>query len=478
MNGVKDDELHTIERVIASPDEDAIGGTATYCIGCGSCAVIDPAFRIAKNADGCYRASVVGEPRDWIAAERVCPFASSVDENQLGEELFSKQSGVKYDQHLGYYLSAYAGYVSVDGWRSRGTSGGMISWLAAKMLQDGLVDAVIHAKDGPDPKNMYTIQISRTVDEIKAGAKAKYYPIELSEAIKQVREHEGRYLFIGLPCFVKAVRLLRREDPVLMKRIPYCIGLICGHLKSDFFGQAEAWESGVPLDKIARVDFRHKTSGTRASDYAIEVRRTDKDEPIVKRIAELSTANWGLGYFKYNACDYCDDVLAETADATFGDAWIPKYVSDDKGCNVIIIRNQAIQDLFNRYRNELVLHDSDATEVYQSQSSGFRHRRQGLAERLYIHQQRGEWTPTKRIKPSLDGIPERRQRVYAMRTILKNESFVAFREAVKAGDFTVFNKHMKPLERKYWRVSIPFRKRMMNLVKRAINKLGQILKKL
>lgn len=149
MNGVKDDELHTIERVIASPDEDAIGGTATYCIGCGSCAVIDPAFRIAKNADGCYRASVVGEPRDWIAAERVCPFASSVDENQLGEELFSKQSGVKYDQHLGYYLSAYAGYVSVDGWRSRGTSGGMISWLAAKMLQDGLVDAVIHAKDGP-----------------------------------------------------------------------------------------------------------------------------------------------------------------------------------------------------------------------------------------------------------------------------------------------------------------------------------------
>ena len=52
------------------------------------------------------------------------------------------------------------------------------------------------------------------------------------------------------------------------------------------------------------------------------------------------------------------------------------------------------------------------------------------------------------------------------------------REAVKAGDFTVFNKHMKPLERKYWRVSIPFKKRMMNLVKRAINKLGRILKKL
>lgn len=53
MTGVKNDELHTIERVISSPDADAIGGAATYCVGCGSCAVIDPAFRIAKNADGC-----------------------------------------------------------------------------------------------------------------------------------------------------------------------------------------------------------------------------------------------------------------------------------------------------------------------------------------------------------------------------------------------------------------------------------------
>lgn len=37
---------------------------------------------------------------------------------------------------------------------------------------------------------------------------------------------------------------------------------------------------------------------------------------------------------------------------------------------------------------------------------------------------------------------------------------------------------MKPLERKYWRVSIPFKKRMMNLVKRVINKLRRIIKKL
>ncbi len=77
----------------------------------------------------------------------------------------------------------------------------MVSWLASKMLEDGLVDAVIHVKDGPDPEHMYTYQVSHSVDELKTGAKSKYYPIEMSEVLSYVREHDGKYLFIGIPCF-------------------------------------------------------------------------------------------------------------------------------------------------------------------------------------------------------------------------------------------------------------------------------------
>lgn len=459
---------NTVGRVIQSPDEDAIGGMTTYCVGCGSCAYLDPAFNIAKNIDGCYQASIQGSIANENAVNSACPFASSINEDVLGAELFSKQAGVHHDQYLGYWLNAYVGYVSADGWRSRGSSGGMVSWLASKMLEDGLVDAVIHVKDGPDPEHMYTYQVSHNVDELKTGAKSKYYPIEMSEVLSYARDHDGKYLFIGIPCFVKAIRLLRRQDEVLNKRIRYCIGLVCGHLKSDFFAKSEAWESGVPLDDIARVDFRHKTPGGPASDYAVEVRRTDGGEPVIKRTAELSTTNWGLGYFKYNACDYCDDVLAETADVTFGDAWIPKYVNDGEGCNVIVVRNQDVQDLLDRHRNELVLHDSDSAEVYQSQAGGFRHRRQGLAYRLYVHKQRGEWTPTKRVKPSLDGISEQRQKTYATRTVLKNESFVAFREAIKANDFNEFKKHMQPIERSYRRVSVSPKKRVIRACKRIV----------
>lgn len=460
----------TVRNVLESQDNDAIDGTSTYCVGCGTCAYLDPAFRIIRNLDGCNQAELQGEAANWERIRQTCPFASTTDEDALGRELFGGQEGIQHDSYLGWFMSTYVGYVHADGWRSRGSSGGFVSWIAAAMLQEGMIDAVVHVKDGPDPEHMYTYQVSHTIDELKSGAKSKYYPVEMSEALAYVREHEGRYLFIGIPCFVKAVRLLCREDETLNKRIRYCVGLVCGHLKSDFFAKSEAWEAGVPLDRIQRVDFRYKTPDTPASDYAIKADRTDGQPSVIKRTAELSTTNWGLGYFKYNACDYCDDVLAETADITFGDAWLPQYVQDGEGCNVVVVRNKDIQQLIERHRNELVLHDSTPQEIYQSQAGGFRHRRQGLQYRLYVHERRDEWTPTKRVRPSLDGISKQRQKVYAMRTVLKNQSFVAYRKAISAGKFAVFNEHMKPYVKQYGRTT-PLSRRVKRLAKRLIKRM-------
>lgn len=463
------EQQNDIERVISSPDADAIGGASTYCIGCGSCAFVDPAFHIAKNSDGCFQAQIESTPVNGTAeASEVCPFASAVNENEIAQQLFAEQPGIQHNQYLGYFLNTYIGYVSKDGWRSRGSSGGFVSWMAATLLEEGLVDAVVHVKDGSDPNHMYEYAISHSVEELKSGAKSKYYPVEMSHVLSYIKNHDERYLFIGIPCFVKAIRLLCRHDAMLNNRVKYCIGLVCGHLKSDFFAKSEAWEAGVPLDEIARVDFRYKTPGSPASDYAIKAERLDGQPAAIKRTAELSTTNWGLGYFKYNACDYCDDVLSETADATFGDAWLPGYVDDGNGCNVIVVRNQEIQHILDQHKEDLTLFDSTPEEIYRSQAGGFRHRRQGLAYRLDVHKKRGEWTPTKRVTPSLEGISEQRQAIYAMRTTLKNESFAAFREAVGANDFSVFIAHMRPIEHQYQRISVPLKRRIVRKCKTIV----------
>lgn len=432
----------------------------SFCSGCGACAVVDKAFHIRENANGCYQAEYDGSSPDLSMATHVCPFVSSLNEDDLGTKLFGSFDGIKHDCHIGYYLNAYVGYVKSGDYRAKGSSGGFISWLSTTMLAEGDIDYVIHVRNGGENGEMYSYQISSTAEEIQSGAKSKYYPIRLDEVLDYVRSHDGRYLFIGIPCFVKAVRLLCNENHVLAERIPYCIGLVCGHLKSKFFAQAEAWECGVKPENLVSVDFRYKTLNSSAGDYDIDVRsKVDPNQQILKRAQDLTISDWGEGYFKYGACEFCDDVVSETADVTFGDAWLPNYIDDAKGMNVIVIRNPRIQEIFDRHADELTLHDSDAEEVTRSQAGGFRHRRQGLAYRLAVRQNRGEWIPTKRVKPSMD-MPEKRQTIYAMREVIREESFVGFKKALNEENYKAFQRHIARYVRKYRNIGKPLWKKI------------------
>ena len=49
--------------------------------------------------------------------------------------------------------------------------------------------------------------------------------------------------------------------------------------------------------------------------------------------------------FQVNACNYCDDIFAETADVAFGDGWLPEYKMDWQGTNVVVSRHPDIDEI-------------------------------------------------------------------------------------------------------------------------------------
>ena len=73
-----------ITRVIESSDADAPNGMASFCIGCGSCAFIDPAYQILRNSDGCFQAKQV-KTATSKHADQACPFAADSNEDELGK---------------------------------------------------------------------------------------------------------------------------------------------------------------------------------------------------------------------------------------------------------------------------------------------------------------------------------------------------------------------------------------------------------
>ena len=403
------------------------------CIGCGSCVATSSAAdaRMAFDAYGQLR------PHGWRpvpgAADdfsRSCPFSpAAMDEDQLAAELFP--AARHYDSTLGHFEAAYVGHVAEQDFRLRGSSGGMANWLATELLARGLVDGVAHVVASENPARdgrFFRYRISRTAAQIREGAQSRYYPVELSDVLATIRAEPGRYAVVGIPCFIKAVQLLRRQHEVFRERIGYTLGLVCGHMKSARFVESLAWQMGVAPGELQRVEFRSKLRGRPANWYS--ARLTLRDGRVLSRDWwHLADGDWGAGYFMDSACNFCDDVVAETADVSFGDAWVEPYSSDWQGTNVMLVRSPRISALVDDAlaAGRLRLETVDAAFVARTQAAGLRQRREGLACRLAWR--RGALMPRKRVAPDARATPLRRRLVYAMRYRISAWSHRVFRLA-------------------------------------------------
>lgn len=314
-----------------------------FCVGCGACAAVEPGrYRMSENREGELVAEPAGVGDDTRFAE-VCPFADEgPNEDELADELFGGVPGVAREV-TGQTLACYAGHVAESSYRRDGSSGGLASWVLCELLATGAIDAVVHVQEGDSPRELFRFGVSRSVEEVRRGAKSRYYPVEMSRALQEIRSTPGRYAVVGVPCFVKAVRRAAKVDPVLARRIKFCFAIFCGHLKSKRFADAIACEAGVEPGELRGLDFRHKVPGRPANQYA--ARLTTEEGVVVAPMNSLQTGNWGVGLFKLRACDYCDDVFGEVADLCVGDAWLPEYVGDSRGANVCVVRHPALAKL-------------------------------------------------------------------------------------------------------------------------------------
>jgi coenzyme F420-reducing hydrogenase beta subunit len=345
------------------------------------------------------------------AFTRTCPFSpGAANEDVIGAARFPRPA--RQDPRLGRYEATYIGYVMQGDYRARASSGGLATWTAATLMQRGLIDAVAHVTSMRGERRFGYV-ISRSVEALKAGAKSRYYPVELSGVVRAILAAPGRYAIIGVPCFIKTIHLLRAEDPRLAERITHTIALFCGHMKSARMAESFAWQMGARLARAERFDFRAKDPAQPANWYVAELGMAD-GETRRKPWWDMVDGDWGAGFFQSPACDWCDDVAGETADLAVGDAWVEPYSTDGRGHNVAIVRDPALHDLLKEGAAEgrLALTPVPADLVAKTQAAAFRQRREGLAYRLATA------PPAlglrKRVRPSTD-LPPRRKLIYRCR---------------------------------------------------------------
>jgi coenzyme F420 hydrogenase subunit beta len=371
------------------------------CIGCGVCAAICPdnILEIQFNKYGEFNPVSIAEcTKDCGLCLKVCPFANgNPDENILGQRLFGEVPGIQHQSEPGYFLSTFVGYSNVGGHREHGSSGGMATWLLETLLKDKIVDAVACITHNNDPEKLFNYAIFTSVDEVRASSGSAYYPVELSEVIRHIVDNPGKYAVIGLPCFVKSIRLAQQRNKILHERIVLVLGLTCGQLKSKYFTTYIGALAGLKEIPI-RVNFREKDYQQPANNFYFIFNDQTENDCRIHWNEGISEA-WVNRWFTPNACNYCDDIFAECADVTFMDAWLPEFSTDSHGTNLVIVRSQLANEivLMGIKAGTINASEIEVSEVMRSQAKVIVVKRSHLAYRLHDAHLRKDKLPKKRV---------------------------------------------------------------------------------
>ncbi len=425
-----------------------------YSVQSGVFGAVDERVNVALNRFGQYEAtfSQDGREDDILAAlaDVSAMSRSDVNEDVMAQKLFGEVRGIQHEPLVGYYLQIYAGFVAEGEYRKNASSGGLTSWLLVELLRRGLIDGVIHvaeAEHGRD-KVLFQYSISRSEEEIRQGAKSRYYPTDLSEVLRLAKKAGGRYALTGIPSFIAEVRLLSEVDPSFRHAIAYTLGLVCGHQKSTKYAEAMAWEHGIKPGDLVSVDFRKKVPGARADEYITEFVGLINGEEVTftKSARDVFVGSWSQGFFKAKFSDFTDDLFNETADVTLGDAWLPQYSGDSRGTNLVIVRNPDIAEIIadGLSSGALELDVLTSEQAVQSQAGLVRHSYDELPYRLAREDRRGRWRPIKRVVAD-EGLPSLRKRIQDIREEISQQSHVHYAKAVELGEWDYFYRQMKPL---------------------------------
>jgi len=357
------------------------------CTGCGICAAICPtgSLRMQLNEEGEFIPFLGLGCDECNLCPSVCPQLTWSYNSQHINKILSKE----FSAILGSSdeLNTFAGDAVDLGRRRRSSSGGILTLMLQHLLDSEKIDAaIVVGSANPSNKVLFEAKIVRTTEELEKCAGSKYYPIELSNALCELKSTKEVAAIVGLPCHVRAIRLLMEKSKGFNNQIKYIFGLVCGHGVSTHFTDMLITATGVSSNSVDMVVYRGKQSSKTASDYVFSAYKHGR---IIGKPISFNTSLYGAAWmrriFVPRACDFCTDVFAEEADATFMDAWLPEYINDPRGTSLIISREKRVKKILKELSEQKLANLWEVTpdDIIRSQTGVIHFKRELLPFRVY-----------------------------------------------------------------------------------------------
>jgi coenzyme F420 hydrogenase subunit beta len=316
------------------------------CMSCGVCSAICPEGAISMTLEkGVYIPKI--DKKKCINCSKcllVCPKNKSI---------LKKTNNIL----AGNYIKCYSGFSVDKNLRFESSSGGVIPAILNFALQKKIIDGVLMVKSSKESPIINEYFIAKTKEDVYLGIGSKYGPVKLDEVLKKLKNLSGKFIFVGKPCDIEAMKKAEKIDRNLEGKIILYFGLFCNHTPNLF-----ATRFLLDKLKIKNLDFLKYRGGGWPGFMTI----VQKDKKIKVPISSY----WniiGSDYFTPEGCLTCSDHLSELADISFGDAWLPEFKNDKLGTSIIISRTEKGCDLLKKAKNAISISPLKIQRIISSQ---------------------------------------------------------------------------------------------------------------
>lgn len=285
------------------------------CTRCGMCAGVCPEKAITPDEDA--YPILTGKCIQCGLCVQCCP-GGEFDFPAMSQAIFNKEYDPQSPHgHVEEMVIAHAKDQAV---RAGGASGGVVTALLIYLLEQKFIDgAVVIGMDKKHPCQTKGI-LATTPEEIRAASQSKYCITPSLEVLNQIREQDGKFAVVGLPCQIHALRKLQFADTQLAEKIRYIFGLYCA-CNIEPHGHLEALSAcNINLDDVVKFQFR---GGAWPGGYYVEQKNGQKGR--IHPLRNTSVLHVMFRIFGPERCRVCIDGLAEFADLSFGDFWAFDY---------------------------------------------------------------------------------------------------------------------------------------------------------
>ena len=331
------------------------------CTGCGICEDVCPTHTIRIECKN-------GENRPILNSKtclgdkcgrclKVCP-GIGCNLAEMANRFFSNEDS-KTDKYIGLFQNLHTGYSLDKEIRYHSASGGMVSQFLIYLLDKNIIDGAVVTGFSESDHITPVSYIARTKEEVLKARSSKYCPVPLNKVGNEIKNSEGKYVIVGLPCHIQGFRKRAAIDRKFREHVVGYFSIYCSSNRTFYARDFLLNRYGIDRKDIGYFAFRD--NGCLGS-LVVDAAGKGAEIPYIHYYGALRS------FFKPRRCLTCIDHYGELADVCFGDIHIRPYSEDEVGISSWIVRNPYFEDLFKQAEVDgyIKMADGDAKTLNES----------------------------------------------------------------------------------------------------------------